>query len=327
MTAPLVSAIMPVYNGQTFLRAALDSILIQSYPNVEIIVVDDGSSDGSPGILREYGERIHLVQEGRGGSASIARRVGIARARGAYLAFLDADDTWTPDKLATQVALMESRPDVGLSFGNLQLLRDETLVHGDLYAARPNLRPSADFESLFAGNSIFMPTPMVKRAVYDAVGGFDPRVVGSEDYLLWMKIALVSNVAFIPEILGAYRLHSANTSRDHVLMLVGEFNALSLLSDEYADVRRRLGRHRVSARLADQAYRVAYRLRLDGKLDGAAEWAWRAALSNPTSLTGWLVWAKYVLTRWGFVTPPGAPGPGGSDAGGGAAKRTGIVGD
>ncbi|HET7217377.1 MAG TPA: glycosyltransferase [Vicinamibacterales bacterium] len=302
MADALVSVIMPVYNGEAYLREAIDSALAQTYRTFELIAVDDGSRDGSAAILAEYGDRVRVVRDGRGGSAGIARRKGIARAGGSYLAFLDQDDLWSPLKLEKQVAFMDAHPEVGLSFTSFKILTSHGYQHHDFYAERPQVRTQVDLASLFSENSIYMPTPMLRRSTYDQVGGLDERLMGTDDFHLWMKVATVSRIGFLPEVLGVYRLHGTNTSGDHALMLKNEYQALKLLIDESAEARERLGNPLVRERLADQAYRVAHRLRDAGDLAEAAVWTARALRANPFDAKNYLVHMKYVLTARGWFS-------------------------
>lgn len=303
--SPLVSIIMPVYNGEAYLREALDSVFAQTYRAFELIAIDDGSVDGSAAILAERKARIRVVREGRGGSAGIARRRGIATARGSYLAFLDQDDLWMPGKLETQVAFMEARPNLGLSFTSFKIKRNDRSAeyqHEDFYAELPAVPTQVTLETLFEQNSIYMPTPMVRRSTYDAVGGLDARLVGTDDYHLWMKIAAVADVGFLPEVLGIYRLHNENTSNNHRLMLENEYYALQLIAQDAA-ARRRLRAGRARRRLANQAYSVAYCLRAQGSLVEAAKWTATAIRSNPFDPKNYLIHMKYALTAQGWLRP------------------------
>src|SRR5512143_3730544 len=108
---PLVSVVMPVYNGARYLRQALESALAQTYRPLEIVVVDDGSTDETPAILAEFGTRIRALRQPNSGSAA-ARNAALDAARGELIAFLDADDLWLPQKLAVQVEYLREHPDV-----------------------------------------------------------------------------------------------------------------------------------------------------------------------------------------------------------------------
>ncbi len=116
---PLISVIIPVYNGENYLADAIESVLAQTYPAVEIIVVDDGSTDGSAGIIRQFSPPVrYCFQENRGLGA--ARNRGVSESRGDYLSFLDADDLWLPDKLSRQMEVFQTNPDLDMVFGRIE---------------------------------------------------------------------------------------------------------------------------------------------------------------------------------------------------------------
>jgi glycosyltransferase involved in cell wall biosynthesis len=118
---PLVTAILPVFNREASIARAIESVLGQTYGNVELIVVDDGSTDGTADILARYSERATILAQSNGGAYK-ARNLALRRARGELVAFVDSDDAWLPDKLARQVPLMR-RPEVGLVFGDVRIVR------------------------------------------------------------------------------------------------------------------------------------------------------------------------------------------------------------
>ena len=124
---PGVSVVIPVYNGEQYLADAIQSVRDQTYQNVEVIVVDDGSTDESADVAKKFGEAIRYVHQSNGGVGK-ARNTGIAAARGAYLAFLDQDDLWLPDKLAVQVAYLDSHPEVGAVYCQCQVRSEERRV-------------------------------------------------------------------------------------------------------------------------------------------------------------------------------------------------------
>src|SRR5262249_17267514 len=119
MEQSLVSCIVPVFNGERYLGETLDSILAQTYRPREIIVVDDGSTDGTAAVVAAYGKRVTSVWQANAGEMA-ARNRGLTRARGEFIAFLDADDLWHPEKLARQIARFQERPEIDLSFTRFQ---------------------------------------------------------------------------------------------------------------------------------------------------------------------------------------------------------------
>ena len=119
MIKPLISGIVPVYNGERYLRETLDSMLAQTYQPLEVIVVDDGSTDGTPKVVAGYGDRVRYIYQENSGPA-IARNRGIDAARGEFIAFLDADDLWHPEKLMRQMTRFEARQELELSITYVQ---------------------------------------------------------------------------------------------------------------------------------------------------------------------------------------------------------------
>lgn len=300
--APTVSVIMPVYNGRAYLRDAVDSVLAQSYRDFELIAIDDGSTDDSPQILAEYGDRIVLVQDGRGGSAAIARNKGLRVARGRFVAFIDQDDLWLPEKLARQVAFMDAHPEFGLSFTSLKMLQGTRTQHDDFYRSRPDLSTTPTTRSLFLRNSIYMPTPIARRAIVEAVGGLDERLKMTDEFYLWLKMSLVTQIGFIPEVLAVYRWHDHNTSRDHTQLLVREYETLALFVSEYPVAIPTIGRRTVGRKIADQAYSIAYKYRGEGQLVEARRWLKAAIRWDPWD------WKHYVrLLRYTTWLSPAAP--------------------
>src|SRR5262245_22880940 len=116
-TSPRVSAILPVYNGAAFVGRAIENALAQTAGGLELLVIDDGSTDDTPRILEGFGDRIRAFRQVNQG-CYVARNLGLRHVRGEYVAFLDADDAWLPDRLASQLALIEGREQVGLVYGN-----------------------------------------------------------------------------------------------------------------------------------------------------------------------------------------------------------------
>jgi glycosyltransferase involved in cell wall biosynthesis len=204
---PLVSVIVPVHDGAPFLSAAIDSALAQDYRPIELIVVDDGSADDSASIARRYPDVRVSRQDHRGVSA--ARNAGVALATGSLIAFLDADDTWLPGKLARQVELMNQRPDVGWCV----TLHRCVLEAG---ASPPAwLRP----DLLERDHVAYLPSAVVVRArVMAEVGPFDPsRRVGEDSDWFFRARDLGIEMAVVGECLLLKRVHAGNLTR-HVAL-------------------------------------------------------------------------------------------------------------
>lgn len=119
MKPPLVTCIVPVFNGESYLSETLDSLLAQSYHPIEIIVVDDGSTDGTPAIVRRYGQQIRYLRQANAGAAT-ARNLGLTAARGEFVAFLDADDLWHREKLDRQMVRFQARPELDYCLAHVQ---------------------------------------------------------------------------------------------------------------------------------------------------------------------------------------------------------------
>jgi glycosyltransferase involved in cell wall biosynthesis len=203
-----ISVIIPTYNYDRFLREAIDSVLAQTYPAQEIIVVDDGSTDDTPRILAEYGDRIRVIRQDNLG-VSAARNTGIAAARGEWVAFLDSDDVWRPRKLECDVARIAADPDLGMvhcgaeQFDNTGKTLFVFLGGLEGWVAPDLLR--LDREVIAAPGSGLT----VRKTAAEEAGGYDTRIECAEDWDFCYRIACRHRAGFIPEVLARYRLHGS----------------------------------------------------------------------------------------------------------------------
>jgi glycosyltransferase involved in cell wall biosynthesis len=192
---PRVSVIIPTYNRAVLVREAVTSVLAQTYRDFEVLVVDDGSTDDTTAALAGYQEiQVHRHRRRRGVAA--ARNTGLAAARGEWLAFLDSDDLWLPDKLARQMAHLENQPDLLVS------QTDETWV-------RRGVRVNQPLSHRKVGGWIFMPSlarclvspsaVILHRRLLEAHGGFDETLPAAEDYDLWLRLTWRYEVGLVPE--------------------------------------------------------------------------------------------------------------------------------
>lgn len=215
-TWPLVSVVIPVFNAAAYLREAIDSVLGQDYPAMDVILVDDGSDDGGLEIMRSYGERVRVIRQDRAGPAA-ARNIGIRAARGDYLAFHDADDVWMPGKLTAQMRFMQAHPEFHIVFGQFAFWTPDANRHYPdplRFLERPD---SWEIKQPLSGciyadelmdSCIAMITPVVRREVFDALGGFDEALLGGSDYDFWLRATHRFQVHKMPLCFAAYRLQT-----------------------------------------------------------------------------------------------------------------------
>lgn len=217
MIQPLVSVIIPNYNYARYLPQVLDSVLAQSYSNVEIIVVDDGSMDDSKAVLRNYEKHVRLVEQPNQG-VSAARNRGVRESSGELLAFLDADDVWLPLKLERQVGRFLNQPELGLVHCGVEdisetgVTRQSHLDGLEGWVAKDMLlfrRPVI----LGGGSGLVIP-----RATFESLGGFDIRLSTSADWDFCCRVAIRQPVGFVPEVLMQYRVHGTNMHGNISLM-------------------------------------------------------------------------------------------------------------
>ena len=211
-TAHTVSAVIPVHNGQQFLAEAIRSVLEQSRPALECIVIDDGSTDATADLVRGFGDDVVAVHQPRSGVAA-ARNRGAELARGELLAFLDHDDVWLPSKLERQVAAL-GRQDAAIALCAMRVV--------DRAGATLGIRRLRARDDLVAGMLLFdgtelvscSSTGLVRRSAFLAIGGFDQHLSMSADWDLLLRMLLDGPVAYVDEPLVLYRQHGTNMSRD-----------------------------------------------------------------------------------------------------------------
>lgn len=209
---PQVSVIIPVYNGENYIREALESVFAQTFRDLEVIVVNDGSTDRTEEYLRSYSGRIVYLTNGHKGPGP-SRNLGIKAARGDLIAFLDADDLWLPKKIQRQVEVAERYPEFGVITTDAAVFDHSGILAASSKGGEP-IASGHVIEKLLFRNWIGLSCAMVRRECLQKVGGFDedPFVTG-EDWVLWMRIAADYPVYFVDEVLVHYRLHPQSYSR------------------------------------------------------------------------------------------------------------------
>jgi len=208
---PKVSVIIPTYNREKYIVETLQSVFAQTFTDYEVIVIDDGSTDNTSDVLKPYLDRIVYLRKPNGGQGS-ARNAGIKMAKGAYIAFLDSDDLWMPEKLLLQVGYLDDHPDAALVFSDTATFYEDDegkqVRTGELHFQGEEI----SFNRLFKMNFIPNLTVMVRKGCVEDAGLFDEskELVGGEDYALWLRIAMKAGMGHIPETLAQYRQHGDN---------------------------------------------------------------------------------------------------------------------
>jgi glycosyltransferase involved in cell wall biosynthesis len=218
---PLVSVVMPAYNCAAFVAEAIESALAQDYPNLEILVVNDGSTDDTASVLSRFADRIHVIDVPNGGPAR-ARNTGLEQARGDYIAFLDADDVWIPGKLAAQVEHLQSHPEVGVCYTGWHVwLSDE---HGGFvrpaWAAQSLQSPAIDaarsgwiYGRLLFDCELLTTTVMIRASIARETGLFDTALAVGEDYDYWLRLSQARQITRLDCIGALYRVLANSASR------------------------------------------------------------------------------------------------------------------
>jgi glycosyltransferase involved in cell wall biosynthesis len=207
---PRVSVIIPAYNSARYLLDAIDSVFAQTYKDLEVIVIDDGSTDNTKEILEPYMDRIIFLQQANSGPSK-ARNLGIQRSSGEYLAFLDADDIWYPEKMERQIGMFLENPQYMLVHSNaLVKAEDNSQPDKFWFDSKKRVKSGKVFSDLLAECFIILSSVIIKRQCLDKTGIFDTNVEPWEGYDLWLRFAYSYQIGFISNPLFVRRLHSSN---------------------------------------------------------------------------------------------------------------------
>ena len=248
--SPLVSVIVPCFNAAATLERALTSIAKQDFSPIEVIAVDDGSTDRTAQILATRTDLVtRTVRLPQNRGAAAARNAGLLVARGDYVAFLDADDEWLPRKLSRQIAVMSAHP--GMTFVSCKarvLDAQERPVSPAFEDLLPDDPPTA-WKVLLADTFVWTPTVLARRSMLERVEGFNETLVIAEDQDLWIRLALLGEVGFIDEILAIVHERPGSLSGANVRLLIDNTLAMALRHIEAqrhrlskAEIRQILGR-------------------------------------------------------------------------------------
>jgi len=292
MTA-IVSIVMPCYNAAAHLPASVGSVLAQTFGDWELIAVDDGSGDSTLAWLQAQTDiRVRpYTQFNRGVSA--ARNAGLAAARGQYVAFLDADDTWAADFLEKMLVALQAHPDAALAYCGWQNVgvpggRGEPFVP-------PDYENAAKAETLFAGCRWPIHAALVRRDAVPAANGFDPALKNAEDYALWLRVATSAPIVRVPEVLAFYHFHGdAQASSNKARAALHHLHAQQHYLAQNPDFHAALGKHRARELTLGELLKRGYASYWNRDLAAARQIFCAVMKQGYGTLRDW----KYMLPAW-----------------------------
>jgi glycosyltransferase involved in cell wall biosynthesis len=224
ISRPLVSIVIPAYNAEKYLADAVRSAQTQDYEHLEVIIVDDGSTDSTPELAKGFAAadaRVRVVSQSNGGLSS-ARNTGLRHARGDFVSFLDSDDTLHPLKVSRQLGALQST-DAGLAFSDYYTA-DENLVPQMISVTRPyldDLNEQLPLQNVFPAHAA-----LIRREIVDYVGVFDEGLPSAEDWDYWIRCAKVTAMVYVPGALCCYRLHSGQMHNDRRRMRLSQLRVV-----------------------------------------------------------------------------------------------------
>jgi glycosyltransferase involved in cell wall biosynthesis len=289
---PLISVVIPAYNAERYIRQAIESVLAQTYSRLEVLVVDDGSTDGTADLVRAFAPTVRYIRRENGRQAA-ARNTGIRAATGEIVAFLDADDVWRPEKIEKQLALLRQQPELGLVYCSMIEIDPEGR---ELAVRRPGMRGQPTCAILLgqAGGGSGS-TAIVPRRVLDKVGLFDEALPPCEDTEFLWRMSCDFPIDFVDEPLVGYRLHPGNDHKN-VDKMAHAWTALyaKVLEAPHTKAEGWAFRRRCLARLY---YMLAGDYALAGRTRIATAYALRAAWTWPPQIwrllaAGWRWWRR-----------------------------------
>ena len=285
MSTPRVSVIIPVFNGAEDLPVAIESALNQRDCETEVIIVNDGSTDGTKAIIDSYGDRVIAVHQKNLGAAGLSRtrNNGVAVSSGEWIAFLDHDDLWEPNKLSLQLKAAE-RTSADIVYTNARNFGDVSRVSD--FRSDPTAMPEGDlFEALLMDNFIVMSSTMMKGALFDMIQGFTESPVLAEDWDLWLKAAAAGcKFAAVSEPVTLYRWRPGSFSKNHVRMRSLRLLALQRALD------------------SDRGQQVSWPVRRKALANVERCSAWFLASSSPRQAISWyarsLIYWPFDVNCW-----------------------------
>ena len=272
---PRISVVIPTFNCARYLRRTIDSALCQTYTDCEIVVVDDGSTDETKEIVHSYRQPIRYLYQSNAG-ASAARNLALEHASGEFIAYLDADDMWHPQKLERQVAFLDTHKECGLVHSEVNVIDEEDKITYERFNAETQ-RPVPEgycLHDLLRRSHIQTLTVVERRKCFDRVGLFDRRLRIAQDYLHWIMVSVEGMaVGYLPEPLGQYRWRQGSLMASQKRLFEDYVMICKILLEEKS-LARRCGQDSadiVYDRLYSVQRELAYLERIEGECKSARQ--------------------------------------------------------
>ena len=294
--APSVSVVIPAHNAAPFIGEALDSVFAQGIYGLEVVVVDDGSTDGTADAAARHGGRVQVIRQQAAGSGR-ARNRGLAATSAPLVAFLDADDLWVPSKTRLQLEVLDRRPELGMVFSDMVAFRGNRTERTTYFQQR-GFDGRCALSSIFLYDMISTPTVLVRRACLEAAGPFDESLRIGQDTDLWFRIARLYPFAVVNQTLVRRRFHGGNVTRDSRLLarcveeVWGRYMGLCL--EREPGSRDALTAHFDRIRW-NHMFEEGCGLRREGRLREARRCLRKAIALRPARWRAWAFWAATFL--------------------------------
>lgn len=292
---PKVSVIIPTYNRADLIVQAIDSVLAQNYQPIEIIVIDDGSTDDTQAAIRKYTEinsLIFLRQCNQG--QSVARNLGLDRASGDFVCFLDSDNAWLPNKLSTQADCLSQHPEIDVVYGDIRLINQ----NGDDLGPNTITRYSGYiWRELLTSNCVSMNTVMLRRKALPQQPVFDPTLRAGEDYDLWLRIATTSKFKYLRQEMALYRIEGNRVSNNDDRAFSANLKSIREFFSHNSDKLSSREQRRILATFFRQKSYFSF---YNGNPRAGLIRIIRSLYANPFNLAGWkiLIGSPYLIWKY-----------------------------
>lgn len=278
---PLVSVVIATYNRSGLLRETIESVFKQTFPDFELIVVDDGSTDDTEQVLQSYGDRLrYLRQENRGPSA--ARNFGVANARASWISIQDSDDLCAPDHLETLYSFVEKKPALGMVFANGAYIDDprgKTIIPQE--KSKRLAEKGVELQDLFSTSIVRLQAALLSKEALLAVGGLDESLRIAMDLDLAFRFFMRFPMAYLDKVVFFYRRHEGNIGRNQEIRLLENLRVMEKLVQEFPSVIQILGRQSINRRRAYRNYRLSKSRWRAGEKDKARDALRQAIFLRP----------------------------------------------